>query len=138
MVAVLTDGTEHAVQAGDRVVKRREEKARSLPDTNLAHLAITAMREFCGIHGFALEEIAGLDAAFPGGATPRRFSQPLLDLGPVGHIAELERGHVATREPHLLPASTAQGILEVGHLCDEQKLTEVLEPSPSDFDWLLG
>ena len=63
--AVLTDGTEHAVQEGIAVVESNLEKAQAQPNGSRLDYHDKALREWCCIHGWALEEKCGMEAAFP-------------------------------------------------------------------------
>ena len=63
--AVLTDGTEHAVQEGAAVAEAMHTKAQGLPNASQLDKERMAHREWCCIHGWALEEKCGMEAAFP-------------------------------------------------------------------------
>ena len=65
LISVLTDGTEHAVLEGNGVIDAMRSKAQALPDATRLDREHKALREFCCIHGFALEEKCGMEAAFP-------------------------------------------------------------------------
>ena len=56
----ISDGTEHAVQEMAHTLMALHEQGRS-------EEAMLAFGEFCCIHGKALEENNGMEAAFPGG-----------------------------------------------------------------------
>ena len=65
LINVLMDGTEHAVQEGVDVVAGNLAKAQALPNGSRLDYHDKALREWCCIHGWALEEKCGMEAAFP-------------------------------------------------------------------------
>jgi len=65
LAGVLTDGTDHAVQEGKAVVEIMHAKAQAVPNATVHQKSRKAIREWCCIHGWALEEKCGMEAAFP-------------------------------------------------------------------------
>ena len=95
-VASCSDGTDHAVQESQGFCERSHERAKATPGSEgqraAARARPLAQADFCCIHGKALEENGGMQAAFPDSHLPDAL-RLLWELvrGPEGRPAQYRK-----------------------------------------------